>query len=136
MFISKKYVPIGNWNNMRPHIFNTILHIFIFEFNLSNLLCLTHFCHLKKKTTLFPPSPPEFTSSIFSTVTIHLQLLHIYFTMSTKIYKSGQTKDFGNYDWIHINFKHTRHNIQNDNKTFGISKRSNFAKPPKESGKN
>ncbi len=67
---------------MRPHIFNTILHIFIIEFSLSNLLCLTHFCHLKKKTTLFPPSPPEFTSSIFSTVTIHLQLLHIYFTMS------------------------------------------------------
>jgi hypothetical protein len=24
------------------------------------------------------------------------------------IYKNGHTKHFGNYDWIHINLKHSR----------------------------
>jgi hypothetical protein len=39
MFISKRYVPIRNWNNMRQHIFYTISTWFLFEFSLSNLLC-------------------------------------------------------------------------------------------------
>ncbi len=81
LFISKRYVPIGNWNNMKPHILNTISHL-LFEFNLSNLLCLRSFLSLEKKNYIFPPSPPELTNSIFYTITIHLQLLHIYFTLA------------------------------------------------------
>jgi hypothetical protein len=30
LFISKRYVPIWNWNNMRPHILNTISPWFFF----------------------------------------------------------------------------------------------------------
>jgi len=29
LFISKRYVPISNWNNMKPHIFYTILNLFL-----------------------------------------------------------------------------------------------------------
>jgi hypothetical protein len=43
MFISNKYVPIRNWDNMRPHILYTISTYFLFEFNLLNLLCLRTF---------------------------------------------------------------------------------------------
>jgi len=81
MFISKKYVPIGNWNNMRPHIFNTISHYFLFEFNLSNLLRLISFLPLEEENCILFPFQPKLTSSIFSIATIHLQLLQIYFPM-------------------------------------------------------
>jgi hypothetical protein len=48
MFISKKYVPIRNWYNIRPHIFYTISNWFLFEFSLSNLLCLRAFLLLER----------------------------------------------------------------------------------------
>jgi hypothetical protein len=38
MFISKRYVLIRDWNNMRLHIFYTILTCFLLEFNLSEPL--------------------------------------------------------------------------------------------------
>ncbi len=41
-----------------------------------------HSCHLKKKITFFPPSPTKLTCSSFSIAIVHLQLLHIYFTMA------------------------------------------------------
>jgi hypothetical protein len=43
VFISKKYVFIRNWDSMKPHILYTISTYFLFEFNLSNLLCLGAF---------------------------------------------------------------------------------------------
>jgi hypothetical protein len=55
MFISKRYVPIGKWNNMRVHILNTISHYFLFEFNLSNLLCLRSFLPLEEENYTFSP---------------------------------------------------------------------------------
>jgi hypothetical protein len=47
MFISKKYVPIRNWDSMKPHILYTISTYFLFEFNISNLLCLGTFLLLE-----------------------------------------------------------------------------------------
>jgi hypothetical protein len=55
LFISKKYVPIGNWNNMKPHILKNISHCFLFEFSLSNLLRLRSFLPLEEENCIFPP---------------------------------------------------------------------------------
>ncbi len=48
VFISKRYVSIRNWNNMQSHILYTISIYFLFEFNLSNLLCLRAFLLLER----------------------------------------------------------------------------------------
>ncbi len=66
LFISKKYAPIRNWNNMRPHIIYTISTCFLFEFNLSKLLCIGSFLLLEESKCILPPSPRELLSSIFS----------------------------------------------------------------------
>ncbi len=47
MFISNGYVPIRNWDIMRLHILYTISTYFLFEFSLSNHLCLTTFLLLE-----------------------------------------------------------------------------------------
>jgi hypothetical protein len=64
MFISKRYVPIGNYN-MRPHILNTISPYFLFEFSLSNLLCLRSFLPLEEKNCIFPPFHPNWLAPSF-----------------------------------------------------------------------
>jgi hypothetical protein len=48
MFISNRYVPIRNWDIMRPHILCTISTYFLFEFSLSCNLCLRTFLLLEE----------------------------------------------------------------------------------------
>jgi len=55
LFISKRFVPIGNWNNMKAHILNTISHYFLFEFSLSNLLNLRSFLPLEEENCSLSP---------------------------------------------------------------------------------
>ncbi len=87
----KKYVPVRNWNNMKSHILYTISTCFLLEFNLSNLLCLKAFLLLKESYCILSPSPPKLPSSIFSTFTICLQFLNIYFTMAKKTFTTMAT---------------------------------------------
>jgi hypothetical protein len=55
MFIFKRYVPIGNWNNMRPHILNSIWHFF--NLNLVyQISCLRSFLPLGEKNCIFHPN--------------------------------------------------------------------------------
>ncbi len=82
LFISKRYVPIRNWNNTRSHILYTISTCFLFGFNLSNLLCLKAILILEESYYIFPPSPPKLLSSNFSMATTHLQFVNIYFIMA------------------------------------------------------
>ncbi len=84
MFIFKRYVPIRNWDNMKPHILYTISTYFLFEFNLSNVLCLIALLLLEESNYIFSPSPSKLPSSDFSMVTTHLQFLNIYFTMAKR----------------------------------------------------
>jgi hypothetical protein len=56
MFIFKSYVPIRNWDNMRPHILYTISTYFLFEFSLSNLLCLRTFLLLEESNYILSSS--------------------------------------------------------------------------------
>ncbi len=60
---------------MRPHILYTILTYFLFEFNLSNLLCLGSFKLLEESNCILSPSPFKLPNSIFSMATTRLQLL-------------------------------------------------------------
>jgi hypothetical protein len=87
--------------------FNTISHRFLFEFSLSNLLHLKSFLPLEEKNYILFPISTWLTSSNFSTATIHLQLLHIYFTMA-KWKSIGMVTPNTLNNWIHINLKHTR----------------------------
>jgi hypothetical protein len=77
LFISKRYVPIRNWDNMKLHILYTISTCFLFQFNLSNLLCLGSFLLLEELNCIFLPSPFKLPSSVFFMATTHLQLLNI-----------------------------------------------------------
>ncbi len=79
MFISKRYVPIKNWDNMKPHILYS--NCFLFEFNLSNLLCLKAFLLIEESNCILSPSPLELPRSNFSMPITHLQFLNIYFIM-------------------------------------------------------
>ncbi len=72
LFIFKKYVPIKNWDNMKPHIFYTISTYFLFEFNLSNLLCLRSLLLLEESNCIFSPFPLELPISIIFMATTHL----------------------------------------------------------------
>ncbi len=84
LFIFKKYAPIRNWDNMRPHILYAISTYFLFEFSLSNLLCLGSILLFEESNCIISPSPLELPSSIFLMGTTCLQLLNIYFTMAKK----------------------------------------------------
>ncbi len=70
---------------MKLHIFYTISTCFLFEFNLSNLLCLGAPLLLEESNCIFFPFSLELPSSNFFTTTTHLQLLNIYFMMAKKI---------------------------------------------------
>ncbi len=91
MFISKRYVPIRNWNNMKSHILYTISTYFLLEFNISSLLCIGAFLLLKKTNYVLSSFPPKLRSSIFSTITIRLQFLNIYFRMAKKTFTTMAT---------------------------------------------
>ncbi len=91
MFISKRYVPIRNLDNMKSHILYIISTCFLLEFNLSSLLCLRAFLLLKESNCILSPSPPKLPSSIFSMVTIRLQFLNIYFIMAKKTFTAMAT---------------------------------------------
>ncbi len=69
---------------MKLHILYTISTCFLFEFNLSNLLCLGAFSLLEESNCIFSPYLVELPSSNFSTITTHLQFLDIYFTMAKR----------------------------------------------------
>jgi hypothetical protein len=47
----------------------------------------------------------------------------LYYNGKKKIITNCQTKHLGIYDWIHVNLKHTRKNLQDDKKIVGIFKR-------------
>ncbi len=108
--------------------------VFLFEFNLSNLLCLGSFLLFEESKCIISPSPPKLPSSIFSITTTCLQLLNIYFTMVKRKFTAMVTPN--TYDWIHFNLKHTRQNMWNDKNAFGISKRSHLTRPPQAVVKN
>ncbi len=161
MFISKRYVSIKtpllhlqevcvNWittfsspRGMFPLGIETIWGhplfipfqpVFLFEFNLSNLLCLGSFLLFEESKCIISPFPPKLPSSIFSITTTSLQLLNIYFTMVKRKFTAMVTPN--TYDWIHLNLKHTRHNMWNDKNAFEISKRSHLTRPPQAVVKN
>ncbi len=100
LFISKRYVPIMNWDIMRPHIFYTISTCFLFEFSLLNLLSLGAFLLLEKSNCIISPFPLELFSSIFYITTTYLQFLNIYFIWQIFFHNNGHTKHLGNHDWI------------------------------------
>jgi hypothetical protein len=101
LFISKRCVPISNWDNMRSHtIYSTY---FLHQFNLSNLLCFETFLLLEESNYIISPSPPQLPSFNFSTTTTHLQFLNIYFIVAKKkIHSNGHTKHLRNNDWYFL----------------------------------
>ncbi len=47
----------------------------------------------------------------------------LYSNGKKKIVTNCHTKHIGIYDWIHVNLKHTKKNLQHDKKIVGISKK-------------
>ncbi len=61
---------------MRPHILCSTY--FLFEFSISNLLCLRAFLLIEESNCILSPSPPKLPRSNFFMATTHLQFLYIY----------------------------------------------------------
>ncbi len=119
------------------HILNTISHCFFIQIqSIKPLTSKIILATWRRKLHSFPHFDPTLLAPPFLQLPFICNCYTSFYNGNTKICKNGHTKHFGNYDWIHINFKHIRYNMRNDNKTFGISKRSNFDKTPKEFTRN
>jgi len=73
---------------MRLHILYATSTCFLFEFSLSNFLCLGAFLLLEESNYIFPPFLLQLPSSNFYTTTTHLRFLNIHLTMAKRKFRA------------------------------------------------
>jgi len=109
LFISKRYVPIRNGDNMRSQILYTILNLFfIWIQSFKRFMFRVILAAWINKLHFFPLSTWIAKFHLFYNYYPFVIVKHLFYNGKKKIHSNGHTKHLGNYDWIHLTFKHMK----------------------------